>query len=379
MPTRRDTLFGLTGLGLGFSLPARIALASAPTERRLVFIILRGAMDGLHVVPPVADPIYGKVRGALADAIQPRKLDSLFGLHPALSNVGALYDAKEALFVHACASPYRERSHFDGQDVLETAGSRPFESRTGWLNRLSGMVGGGSLALASTIPLALRGAVPAVSYAPSGLPGPDEDLLDRVAKLYAADEELHRLWGEAIGSRAVAGMAESGRQDPAELGKVAARFLTAPGGASIAMIELGGWDTHAQEAGRLARSLTALDRLIASLKAGLGPVWRDTLVIAATEFGRTVAPNGTGGTDHGTASAMMIVGGAVAGGRVIADWPGLAPSALFEGRDLRPTTDLRAILVGATAAHFKLDPDKAAATIPVEPLHARFAERLIRD
>lgn len=338
-----------------------LALVAAPGEQRFVFVMLRGAMDGLQAVMPVGDPAYRAARGALAD---PRpedgeglKLDSLFMLHPALRQAGTLYASGELAIVHAIASPYRERSHFDGQKVLESGGATPLALDNGWMNRLLPLLGGGqgAIAIAPVVPLALRGAAPVSSYAPSALPDADADLLQRVATLYQDDGLLQPLWERAMAARALAGDAPERRGNPAALARMAAQFLSEPAGARVAMLELDGFDTHAQQAARLPNQLARLDAVLGALKEGLGPHWSQTLVLVATEFGRTVAVNGTGGTDHGTGGAALLAGGSVRGGRVIADWPGLKQTALLEGRDLLPTADLRALILGLTAAHFRLD------------------------
>jgi uncharacterized protein (DUF1501 family) len=347
----------------------RLALAAAATDRRFVFIILRGAMDGLAAVMPVGDPAYAALRGAFGpppNAGAPLSLGSDFALHPALVEIGALYGKREALFVHAIASPYRERSHFEAQNVLETGGTAAYALQDGWLNRLLPLLpraGEPAVAIAPTVPMALRGPAPSTSFAPSQLPQADGDLLARVGALYAGDAQLHALWRAAIDARTMAGSDAAGKANPEGLGKLAATFLAKSAGARVAVIELGGWDTHSAQAGRLNSQLKQLDTVIAALRTGLGPAWADTVVVAATEFGRTAAPNGTGGTDHGTGGVAILAGGAVAGGRVIADWPGLAPAQLYEGRDLRPTTDLRALLAGLAAAHFSLDPVLVAKTV----------------
>jgi uncharacterized protein (DUF1501 family) len=346
-----------------------LALAAAATDKRFVFIILRGAMDGLSAVMPVGDPAYAALRGNFgppptAGVTLPLGRD--FALHPALTEMGALYGKGEALFVHAIASPYRERSHFDAQNVLETGGTAAYALKDGWLNRLLPLLPRArepAVALSPAMPMALRGAAPATSYAPSQLPQADDDLLARVGDMYAGDPQLHALWNEAIDARTMAGSDATGKSNPAALGRLAATFLAKPDGARVAVIELGGWDTHSGQAGRLNTQLRQLDGTIAALRAGLGPAWADTLVVAATEFGRTAAPNGTGGTDHGTGGVALLAGGVVKGGRVVADWPGLARAQLYEGRDLRPTADLRALFAGLAADHFRLDPELVAQTV----------------
>lgn len=340
-----------------------LAFAAAPTDRRFVFIILRGAMDGLNVVMPVGDPAYRGLRGPLADpAGDVRKLDAMFALHPALDETGALYGRGEVLFVHAIASPYRERSHFDGQNVLETGGTAAYAIRDGWLNRALGALPAmrEAVAVAPAIPMALRGPAPVTSYAPSALPKATDEFLGRVAGLYERDPELHALWSRAMEAREMATGETDRRSNPAALARLAASFLARADGPRVAVIEQQGWDTHANQAGRLNIQLKQLDAMIAALRDGLGPEWRRTVVLAATEFGRTAAANGTGGTDHGTGGLAIVAGGAVAGGRVIADWPGLTPSQLHDGRDLRPTTDMRSLMAGIACGHLGLD----AATLP---------------
>lgn len=360
----------------------RIAFARAATERRLVFIIQRGAADGLATLAPLGDPAYTGLRGDLAaDAGSGLKLDGMFTLHPALRQIGALYGQKQALFAHAVASPYRDRSHFDGQNVLETGGLRPYERKDGWLNRLLPLLPAGesrALAVSATIPAALRGDAPVASYAPSNLPDAPGDLLQRVSQLYADDAQLHGLWEEALQTRAMAEGAElAGAKGGAATGKLVASLMTGAQGARVVMVETNGWDTHAQQKARLNAQLSGLDALLSSLRDGLGAMWSDTLVLVATEFGRTAAANGTAGTDHGTASMAMLLGGTVAGGRILADWPGLAQAQLYEGRDLKPTMSLDALLSGAVAAHFGLDPVGAAAQLfPGSSL--RPAEGLVR-
>ena len=355
------------GLGLlGAAFAPRIAFAAAPTNKRFVFIIQRGAADGLATLVPYADPAYAAVRGSLADG-QQVKLDGMFGLHPMLAQSAALYRSGEALFAHAVASPYRDRSHFDGQNVLETGGAQAYAVKDGWLNRLLTVLPQAekrAIAVAATVPMALRGPVEVASYAPSALPDATDDLLARVTQLYQGDAQLHGLWEQAMATRTLTGdLAGDDGRNAAATGALAVRLLAPADGARVAMIETGGWDTHSGQQGRLAAQLRGLDAMIAAIKSGLGPAWTDTMVLVATEFGRTVAVNGTGGTDHGTASAAMLFGGGVKGGRVIADWPGLAAANLYEGRDLKPTTNLDGFIAGAVASHFAIDPARAVAAL----------------
>jgi len=371
----------------------RVAFAGAGGERRFVFIIQRGAADGLNTVIPYAEPAYAGLRGALAiDPEAAFKLDAMFALHPALPGIGELYRARQASFFHALASPYRDRSHFDGQNVLETGGAAPFALKDGWMNRLAAMLPRGApgdhaaIAFAPTLPMALRGSVDVASYASSALAQPNDDLLLRAGQLYAQDAQLHALWAAALDARRMAdgaGAAAARRQNPAELGRMAAGFLARADGPRIAMIETNGWDTHSGQNNRLATQLGNLDQLVGGLRAGLGEgagnAWRQSAILVATEFGRTVAVNGTGGTDHGTGAAAMLIGGAVEGGRVVADWPGLAPASLLDGRDLQPTLALDTLIAQTCAELFGLDPERTARALFPNGTRGKPLGRLLRS
>ena len=375
---RRGFLAGAGALALA----PRILFAQAGTERRFVFVIQRGAADGLNTVVPHADPAYAALRGALAiDPAAALRLDGTFALHPSLQEFARLHAQGQALFVHAVASPYRDRSHFDGQNVLESGGTAPYQLKDGWMNRLVGLLprrGREAIALAPTVPLALRGAAEVASYAPSALPAASDDLLLRVQQLYEGDAQLHALWSAAMDARGMAAGAGGNRQDPATMGRMAANFLAQANGPRIAMIETGGWDTHSAQNARLAAQLRGLDALVAALREGLGDAWKQTVVLVATEFGRTAAVNGTGGTDHGTASAALLAGGAVQGGRVIADWPGLGAGALHEGRDLRPTLGLDALIAATAADCFGLDRERVGKTLFPRGAAGKTLPRIVR-
>lgn len=351
------------------------------TDNRLIFIIQRGAADGLNTVIPYADPAYAKLRGKLAIELnQSIQLDSLFALHPALKETAKLYQQKQALFVHAVASPYRERSHFDGQNILETGGTKAYQHKDGWMNRLLSLLPAQqneAIAFAPTIPMALRGKIEVSSYAASNLPQPSDDLMMRVSQLYAQDVQLNPLWQAAMQANNMA-EDQAAKQDPASLGKLAASFLVKSDGPRIAMIETGGWDTHSAQDNRLTRQLSQLDILISTLQQSLGTVWQKTTIIVATEFGRTAAVNGTGGTDHGTGAVAMLLGGDIHGGKVIADWPGLSQSNLYEGRDLKPTLNLNTLFASVIGARFNLDSEKVANTLFTDTQHSRFLDGLIK-
>ncbi len=364
----------LTAAGLGcatMALPT-LTFASASTDKRLVLVLLRGAVDGLALAAPYADPDYARLRGELALAAPGRDggalpLDETFGLHPSFQTLHSLYRDGEASIIHAVASPYRERSHFDGQDVLENGGSSVGLLRDGWLNRALEPLGGAlgderAIALAQNTPLVLRGENSVMSWAPSRLPHASDSTLDRLADLYADDEFFSTRLTQALSSQEIAEgsdtMQRRQRNDAEALRSAAAsaaRFLTTDGGPSIAVIEVGGWDTHANQGaatGQLANRFAALDAGLKELKDELGEVWSDTVVAVVTEFGRTVRVNGTRGTDHGTATAAVLTGGAVNGGRIVTDWPGL--KNLYEDRDLEPTADVRSVFKAVLHEHMNL-------------------------
>ncbi|MDI7773933.1 DUF1501 domain-containing protein [Asticcacaulis sp. EMRT-3] len=354
----------------------RLARAAGARDPRLVVIVLRGAMDGLDAVPPVGDPDFAALRGGFPqDGLI--KLDSTFSLHPSLVNFSRQFQAGQGLVIHAVASPYRDRSHFDGQDVLESGMTSPGHTESGWLNRaLSALPNGqtaqsGSLArglgVGGSTPLIMRGPAPALGWAPSSLKAADADLPPRLMALYdESDPQLAQTLKEAIdtgkiiGGNNVAG-AYGGPGDPktmAAMAQGAAKLLAQPDGPRLAGLAFEGWDTHAAEPQRLARQLQGLDDSLAAFESTLGPVWNDTAVLVVTEFGRTAAVNGTNGTDHGTATVALLTGGALKGGRVISDWPGLKPAQLYQNRDLAPTTDLRSVAKGLLAGLYDM-PDSA--------------------
>lgn len=376
----RRRFVSLATAGAATLIAPRLTFANAGTDQRFVFFILRGAADGLEMVIPYGDPNYARVRGSLAVSMdRATKLDATFALHPALARTAAIFGKSEALFVHAVASSFRDRSHFDAQNILETGGNAPYAQKDGWLNRLAAMLPpapAAPIAFASTVPAALRGPAEVNSYAPSNLPDASDDLYARVTMLYEQDAQLHKLWTAAMETRNMAEGAGNGR-DAASLGKLAASFLAKNDGPRIAMLESSGWDTHNQQAGRLNRQFAGLDATLGALRDGLGDVWAKTTILVATEFGRTVAPNGTGGTDHGTATAAIVAGGTVAGGRVIADWPGLAK--LYENRDLQPTAAIDALIAGVTGESLGIEPELILRTLFADTGTKQAMEGFIRS
>ena len=370
------------------------ARAADARDPRLVVIILRGALDGLSALAPIGDPDYAALHGELAlqwGGDHPAlAIDSFFGLNPAMPNFARLYGARQAILAHACATNYRERSHFDGQDVLESGMPGPGQVQSGWLNRaIAALPKGervaerGGLAVGTTPPLVLRGGAPILGWAPSGLAAPTDDLTARLMNLYnhrdpalaaalqAGVDADHMAMKQGMDGVKAGGDVAAAMRKAAE---GAARLIAADDGPRIAALAFDGWDTHANEGGatgRLAQLLGGLDGAVAAFETELGAHWKDTIVVAVTEFGRTVHINGTIGTDHGTATVAFLAGGAVAGGRVIADWPGLRAVDLHEARDLKPTTDLRAVLKGVLAEHLGLSADALARSVFPDTLGVR--------
>lgn len=400
MLDRRQVLKSL-GLTVAASSLPGLAFARTETEAKFVLVVLRGAVDGLALAAPYGDGNYRSLRGELAipgpgsdDGLL--KLDGMFGLHPSLANIYQNFSDSNAIIAHAVASPYRERSHFDGQDLLESGAAKNGSIRDGWLNRSlsafdSQLGSETAIALAQNTPLVLRGSNSVTSWAPSRMPDTDDTTLARLKHLYADDEFFATRLEQALRSQHIAGeMADmDGRgargneaKQFGELMQAAARFLTTPDGPSIAVLELGGWDTHANQgstSGSLTNRLKALDDGIGKLQDALGDAWDQTVVAVVTEFGRTVRVNGTRGTDHGTGTAAMIVGGAVNGGKVIADWPGLGKNDLYAGRDLQATLDVRSLFKGILNDHLKLSPAFTEQVVFPESTAAQPMRDLIRS
>ncbi len=376
MPLSRRALLGAGVSFFAWSHLPRFARAAGNRDPRMLVVILRGAMDGLSAVAPLGDPDYQALRAGIAlqkDGELPGiGLDGFFALHPAMTNFARLYKAGEATVIHAAATGYRERSHFDGQDVLENGLPGVGRIDTGWLNRaLQAMPAGdriarkGGLGVGVMTPLILRGAAPVMGWAPQAVAAASDDLANRVLDLYThRDPVLGKVLRAGIdtdkmakrqGMDGDAAKPQGGMDSPkgmAQAATGAAKLLVADDGPRVAALAFDGWDTHAQEGGakgRLAGLLGGLDGAFAAFEDGMKPVWKDTAILVVTEFGRTAKVNGTEGTDHGTGTVAFLLGGAVKGGRVIADWPGLKSAQLHEGRDLKPTIDVRAVMKGLLA------------------------------
>ncbi|MFN3910829.1 DUF1501 domain-containing protein [Hyphomonas sp.] len=373
--TRRAALIAGGAVCLAGSAGA-LTISKRAGDRKFVLVILRGAMDGLAAAAPFGDPHYRAARGKLALAAPGEAGGGLpltegFGLHPNLAFLHDQWTGGELAILPACASPYRERSHFDAQDVLESGASDVFGASDGWLGRaLSALPPGEpreAVAISGALPLVLRGSASATSWAPSFAPSASDDTLARLMDLYAGDTLLGPALASAIETNAIAAASDmdsmggkGGRAGPGAykaLAEAAGRLMSADGGPAAAVLSFDGWDTHANQGaanGQLALRLAGLDAALRALKDNLGPHWENTVVSVVTEFGRTVAENGTGGTDHGTGSTAFLLGGSVDGGKFAGDWPGLAPKALYEGRDLAPANDLRAMFMAVLQDHWGL-------------------------
>jgi uncharacterized protein (DUF1501 family) len=395
LPSRRAALIGAGSLFAWSQMP-RLARAEG-RDPRLLVIVLRGALDGLGAVAPVGDPDWVGLRGDRALLLDGKPaalpLDAFFALNPAMPNLHRLYKAQQATIVHATATPYRERSHFDGQDVLESGLTRPGTVDTGWLNRAlvalasDGQVdvrGSRALGVGSVTPLVVRGRAPVLSWVPQRLLAASDDTQARLLDLYQhSDPRLAaaldaRIRLAAMGPAAAADvpMLDGAPLAPpgiaavrayfAEAAGTAARYLSRPDGPRVGAVGFVGWDTHINEGaaiGQLANLLGALDGALAAIETGMGGAWRETVVAVVTEFGRTARINGTNGTDHGTGTVAFLAGGALRGGRVVADWPGLKTAQLFQARDLKPTIDLRAVLKGLLRDHLRVDERVLASTV----------------
>jgi uncharacterized protein (DUF1501 family) len=388
-PSRR-ALLAASGVLFAWPFLPKLALAEG-RDPRLLVIVLRGALDGLAVAAPVGDPDWIALRGDNALRLDGKTpalpLDPFFALNPALPNLHRLYKAGQATVVHAAATPYRDRSHFDGQDMLESGLPKPGAAQTGWLNRAFAAIEPaaridlkGALAVGPISPLVVRGPAPVLTWTPQRVKPASEDTLLRLIDLYQhADPALARVLQGRLGLTRIA---QSGNMDAmtqkdlpqqqgmaavvayfAEAAGTAAKFMARQDGPRVGALAFNGWDTHVDEGavgGRLGNLLGALDGAIAAIESNMGAAWGETVVALVTEFGRTAKINGTNGTDHGLGTVALLAGGALKGGRVIADWPGLKAADLYEARDLKATTDLRAVLKGVLKDHLRVE-DRALA------------------
>lgn len=371
----RRSMIGVTASLFSSAFLPDFAQAATDPDARLLVVVLRGGMDGMGMLVPKLDPRYASLRGRLAIPFSSTlSLGPDFGLHPALSRVHAMFAAGDAAFAPAAGIPVRNRSHFECQDNLENGLPANVSNSTGWLNRLlGGLPSGDPIRLKRGIeigeaPLILRGPEPVLGWSPTWFEKTRPDNLQRLQTVYSTlDPALWQsLWRGILADRlASAAGAGGGATSPLRKGFIgAARLMRAATGPRIAVLSVDNWDTHANEGGvtgQFADRLRELDEALGDLRTELGALWGKTVAICVTEFGRTVRINGSAGTDHGIASAALLVGGAVRRG-FIGDWPGLAPAQLFDG-DLRPTVDLRAIFKGLLRDHIGVPRDILDTTV----------------
>ncbi|MCG9546335.1 DUF1501 domain-containing protein [Vibrio sp. Isolate33] len=383
---RRQFMGMAAAVGVSAMLPFP-SFAKTRSDNIFIWVSLRGAMDGLNVVVPHADPDYADLRPNIG--LKPNqllKLDSFFGLHPSLKSCHQWYENKELSFVHACSTAYRERSHFDGQKILENGTSDPFNTE-GWLNRLLALSSEqyDGIAIDSGLPLIMQGKSTVASWYPNRLKTRDKQT-ELLEELFQSDQMLSSNFESVMKIDELVGDQGVGKQFKSLMSKTG-DILSADKGPNIAALELGGWDTHANQGnanGRLSNQLKTLDTGLAALKESLGSRWNNTVIIAASEFGRTAKENGTKGTDHGTGNVMLVAGGAMvskasgllssdsSGGKVIASWPGLSQENLYQGRDLKPTTDMRGVIKGVLNQHLSIEEKQIDTIFPdsemVKPL-----------
>lgn len=360
-----DRRFILRGMGaglIGSLLGGRLSFATVPTDKRFVLMFLRGGLDSLHTLIPYDDKYYRRLRSSL-QVEEVLKVDGYFGLHPSLKGLHDLYRNRELILFPASATQYRDRSHFDGQNMLENGSGRPFGISDGWLNRaIAGLNASDErlgLSLGKTLPLILQGSSPVQTWSESRLPEVTENFLDWLSRLYIDDPIFAKALttardlekpdiGQMLRRRA------RGGEDLEYSAKAAADLLRRQDGPRIAVMESEGWDTHFDQERRLSNLFKQISNAVLTLKSGLGPVWNQTAVLIVSEFGRTAAENGNRGTDHGTGGLAMMAGGQIRGGQIIGDWPGLKTSRLYQKRDLNPVNDYESIFKSVLISHLGL-------------------------
>lgn len=366
---RRTVLAGSCAGLLATLTTTRLAFAQAPTQNRFVFVFLRGALDGLHALVPYADADFRRLRPRLAqgqDGVL--DLDGYFGLDAALAPLLPWFQGGELTLLPAVATRYRERSHFDGQALLENGTASPSGARDGWLNRAILALNDGDrrlgLALGPSVPLILQGAAPVQSWSNEQLPDLDEGFLSRLGIVYRGDPAFDAAFRAAQGTPQpdLSGMAE-GTDNFTFAARAAGDILAHDAGPRIAVMQIDGWDTHVNQTGRLTNQFVRLSEGLLMLRQSLGAAWGQSVVLVASEFGRTVAENGAGGTDHGTGGLAMLAGGAVRGGRIVGDWPGLSDRALHEGRDLAAPNAIEALFKAVLIGHMGLSPALAHSVV----------------
>lgn len=353
---------------LSFAALPDLSFAEEAAAGRLLVILLRGGMDGLFAMPPVGDPnLKRHRRDLMPDNL--RKLDGFFALHPALNNIHQAYQDGQALLVHGTSLPYTGRSHFEGQDIMESGREVAYSSPSGWLGRALEVAGQQpAVAMSLPVPLILRGAGTADSSFPTWIRTPSKTLYEKIEPIWAGDPDLAEFGRQLAETARDGGMMSSGRpnqQTPlSQLAREAAQRLARDDGPRVAVLDHVGFDTHAGQPGLHSNRLREVDEAIGTFRRTIGKdIWQQTLVLTVTEFGRTADQNGSWGTDHGWGSCVFVLGGRLKKSGTVADWPGLRGKDLYEGRDLKATLDARALYAAALTATLGIDPDRIAGEI----------------
>jgi len=337
----------------GFGLPS----FASQNNKNLVVIMLQGGMDGLCAVPVKDDKNFQKLRSKI-NLDKTLALTSDFDLHPALENFKSLWDQNNASVFHATSIPYKERSHFEGQNLMMTGGRVPYKHKTGWLGRgmkLAGLTGNG-LALSLPMPLLIRGVPLNDNYYPIMSSLPNKGLLNIIEgefEQYSENDLSATL--SMVKKRKFNSYAG---QNNSSLAREAGQQLSDPNGPRVAVFQVEEFDTHAAQGGvhgTHADCLREYDQILRGLKASMGSAFKDTLILTLTEFGRTIKQNGGNGTEHGYGTAVLMAGGLIKKSEVHADWPGLKKKELFQGRDLNATVDARSIYASAMSTVFDVE------------------------
>ena len=355
---RRDFLKGTLGTLYMMASPNMALPDTNPTEKRLLVVLLRGGMDGLASIPPLGDKNLSKIRKDIL-VNGANDLDGFFGINPSLRFLGSEYHKGRAAFVHATSFPYTGRSHFDGQNIMETGFEQAYAVTSGWVGRAMNAAGFSSLAVSLPIPIILRGNDVNSNYFPTNFPKAGKSVYKDVKEMWQNDPQLAGLLDPIISRR----IQHGGRGDTRELVSFAAKEMHKPDGPRVGLLEFEGFDTHAlqgNEDGHHAEILAELDGVLEGFKRQMGDLYDNTVVVTVTEFGRTASENGTQGTDHGWASAIFLAGGLVKGKQVISDWPGLGSKDLYEGRDLLMTIDARDVYAEVVKTVFDLNDEDIA-------------------
>jgi len=331
-------------------------------------ILLEGGMDGLTAIPPFGDPDLLRMRKIISPENY-LKLNSFFGLHPSFKALAGLFANNQASVVHAASIPYLKRSHFEGQNWMEGGGLSPFSEKTGWLGRALELANTPGRALSLDMPLVLRGHNENDNFFPSSIKNSSNLNTKLIEAISMAHAKVSADVYSKVSNKSRANISNIPR-DPSSLAKYAGKVMSQDDGPLASVIRINQFDTHARQGadtGKHADRLSIIDDVIAGYREGLGSAWDRSIILTMTEFGRTVAVNGTTGTEHGYGTAGIITGGAISKSRVISQWPGLAKSDQFERRDLMATIDYWSVCAACIEKALGLDHDLIASKVFFRP------------